>query len=98
LTQEEVTKDIVAKLSKALETDMFSSFAGREHERGLIKLLQKFGIKSAKHFHRPLIFEGLDATLKATSFNMSTLLKWSDLLPTQEEPIGSGGGPLRFSE
>lgn len=67
-------------LLKSIETDMY--FGGcPQHERGLRKVLQKFGVKSAKWegslIHgAPLQMEGLDAVLRQASFDMSKLKLW----------------------
>lgn len=67
-------------LLEAIETDMYFGSCP-PHERGLRKMLQKFGIKSAKWeggltYGMPLQMESLEATLKQVTFDDKKLKLW----------------------
>lgn len=71
---------VIKSLLKSIEEDMYIGSCP-PHERGLRKLLQKFGIKSAKWeggltYGMPLQMESLEATLNKVTFDDKKLKLW----------------------
>lgn len=66
----------IQKMMHNIEMDMYLGQWQRPHIRGLLYLLTKLSIKSAKEYRPGLIVEGLDATLSQVTFNSDHLNLW----------------------